>query len=233
MEYAGPKANEDGYPDSLVLPNFLTKGEAVYMMVRQRVLEGVLPPGSVLDQELLARELGVSTTPLREAIRRLEGQGLVRISAHKDVIVAPMSRRELQELYEIRLVMDPLAVRLAAEHSTEEEHATMHALLAQTSSTTAFDHLRHNRAIHRSLYVGSGNRVLVQSLETLWDMSDRYRYALLQNAAETINPKALSDHRKIVEAVSNGGADEAERLMREHLLHSLDAFFAVHFPDEG
>jgi DNA-binding GntR family transcriptional regulator len=224
---------DDSELTELAPATFPTKAEAVYLQVRQRVLEGDLLPGSVLDQELLARQFGVSSTPLREAIRRLEGENLVRISAHKDVVVAPMSKRELRELYEVRLRLDPLAVRLAAERSSDDERAamriTMQELAEHRGNLSVFDHLRRNRAIHRCLYVASGNSVLVQYLENLWDLSDRYRYALLKDAAETINPKALSDHREIVDAVVSGAAEESENLMRAHLLHSLDAFVALHF----
>src|SRR6266545_115587 len=97
-------------------PRFTTKAEAAYEEIRQRILAGIFEPSAALNQEALAPELGVSVTPVREAVRRLEAEGLVRFEAHKTVIVAPLSRTELSELYDIRLKLDPYAAQLATSN---------------------------------------------------------------------------------------------------------------------
>src|SRR6266516_989273 len=88
---------------------FTTKAEAVYDVIRRRILSGALEPSAPLNQEALAPEFGVSVTPVREAVRRLEAEGLVRFQAHKSVVVAPLSLDELTEIYDIRLTLDPYA----------------------------------------------------------------------------------------------------------------------------
>src|SRR5262249_3959352 len=97
---------------------FATKGELAYTRVRGLIVTGALEPGSTLNQETLARELGISTTPLREALGRLESEGLVELGAHRDARVTPLTGDEARDLLELRLSLDPLAARLAAERRT-------------------------------------------------------------------------------------------------------------------
>src|SRR4051812_45764588 len=100
---------------------YVSKADAVYAEVRRRILDGELAAGSSVNQEQFAAQLGVSTTPLREALRRLESEGFVRTVAHRDVVVAPLDRNELVALYEVREELDPLAASLAAKRHTEAE----------------------------------------------------------------------------------------------------------------
>src|SRR5438094_10422755 len=114
--------NEPGTLEAISSPlPFTTKAEAVYGELRRRILSGVLEPSAPLNQEALAPELGVSVTPVREAVRRLEAEGLVQFQAHKTVVVAPLSREELREIYEVRLQLDPYAASLATARATEDE----------------------------------------------------------------------------------------------------------------
>jgi len=92
---------------------FKSKADAVYREVRQRILDGELSPGSSLNQEQLAATLEVSTTPLREALRRLETQGFVRTVAHREIVVAPLVVEELVALWEVRRDLDATAAALA------------------------------------------------------------------------------------------------------------------------
>ncbi len=96
----------------------LTKADYAYSEVRERIMSGALPHGAVVSQEALAAELSVSTTPLREAMRRLSAEGLVVLDAHRDARVAPLSAAEARSLFEIRQQLDPLAVRLPPSGAT-------------------------------------------------------------------------------------------------------------------
>src|SRR5207244_1842085 len=114
--------NERGTLEAISSPlPFRTKAEAVYGELRRRILSGVLEPSAPLNQEALAPEFGVSVTPVREAVRRLEAEGLVRFQAHKTVVVAPLSLDELTEIYDIRLTLDPYAASLATIKATDAE----------------------------------------------------------------------------------------------------------------
>src|ERR1700735_5933802 len=100
-----------------------TKADGVYLEMRNQILYGVLEPGSRVDYGQLSAALGVSITPLREALRRLEADHLVIRIAHRDVIVAPITRQEASELVQVRRELDLLAARLAASQRTADELA--------------------------------------------------------------------------------------------------------------
>jgi len=202
---------------------FRTKTDAVYTELRTRILEGTIEPGSTLNQGQLASQLGVSTTPLREAIRRLESEGLVRSITHRLVEVAPLEISELAALYEVREELDAFAVRLAALLHTDQEREEMVAALDLISDPNADgdgDALKQNRAFHATIYRASHNPVLIELLDSLWDRADRYRRAGVFLARDV---NVLSEHRAIVDAVIARRAEEAEQLMREHLRHSSKA----------
>lgn len=206
-------------------PNFgpaqaMTKTELAYVRLRQQILEGELAPGQALDQETLASSLGLSTTPVREALRRLESEHLVVNQAHRDTVVAPLSFRMLQEVYSVRLSLDPLAAAFAASQATAEERDLMQALSEQAlDQGDEVAHLHLNRRLHRTIYAASGNSILVQLLDQLWDMSDRYRLITLKDNA--VIKSAKEEHAAIVRAVRGNKPELASKLMREHVADSL------------
>jgi DNA-binding GntR family transcriptional regulator len=199
---------------------YLTKTDAVYAELRRRILEGVVEPSSTLNQGQLAAELGVSTTPLREAIRRLESEGLVRSMTHRLVVVAALDQDELVSLYEVREPLDALAAGLAASRHTEAEREQIIAALERISNPTDGDALTQNRQFHATIYRACHNPVLIELLEALWDRADRYRRAG-DFLARDVN--VIGEHRALAQAVLARLPDEAERLMREHLRASRDA----------
>jgi DNA-binding GntR family transcriptional regulator len=206
-------------------PNFgtaqaMTKTELAYVRIRQQILEGELAPGQPLDQETLASGLGLSTTPVREALRRLESEHLVVNQAHRDTIVAPLSFRMLAEVYSVRLSLDPLAAAFAASQATAEERDLMEALSREALRGDEVAHLHLNRRLHRAIYGASGNSILVQLLDQLWDMSDRYRLITLKDNA--VIKSAKVEHAAIVRAVLDNQPELASQLMREHVADSLE-----------
>src|SRR3984957_17790624 len=107
-----------------------TKADGAYLEMRNQILLGALEPGSRVDYMQLSAALGVSITPLREALRRLEADHLVIRNAHRDVVVAPLTREEAAELVTVRRELDLLAARLAAEQMTRDEPPKARALVA-------------------------------------------------------------------------------------------------------
>jgi DNA-binding GntR family transcriptional regulator len=193
-----------------------TKAEAVYQELRGRILTSALLPGSMLSQEGLALQLGVSITPLREALRRLETEGLVKTLAHRTMTIPPLTRREVRELYAVRLQLDPLAAKLAAENATSEvigEIVTLASVAADKEPLTA------NRRFHRAIYTASKNLVLIELLEQLWNRTDRYRLLVLQDSA--LNAKARDEHIRIARAISVRESDRVAHLMYEHIEATL------------
>ncbi len=204
-----------------------TKSQRAYARVREMVLSGELAPGSVLNQAVLARELGVSTTPLREALRLLQQQGLVELDAHRDARVTPLDAAEARDLLELRQNLDPLAAGLAAQRRTADDLARMRAALGSLSalrSGASPAQLAGHRTFHAAVYRASHNAVLVEALDGLWDKTDRYRrHALAAGRSDEELEQRAEEHRALLEAVSDRDADAATALMRAHVETSLGA----------
>ena len=204
-----------------------TKSERAYARVREMVLTGELEPGAVLNQAVLARQIGISTTPLREALRRLAQQGLVELGAHRDARVAPLDAAEARDLVELRQDLDPLAAGLTAQRRTAADLAEMADSLARLESLPEDPspaQLAGHRRFHAALYRASHNAVLVETLDGLWDKTDRYRrHALRAGRSDEEVAQRAEEHRLLVEAVSDRDAAAATELMRRHVESSLAA----------
>jgi DNA-binding GntR family transcriptional regulator len=204
----------------------LTKNAYVYEELRRRILAGELTQGQSISQEQLAAELGVSTTPLREALRRLDAEGLVNLDAHRDARVTRLNAEEARSLFEIREKLDPLAAKLAATRRTDADIATIESALKDLeplSASTGFESLLVHRAFHRSVYTASHNPLLMSLLEGLWDKADRYRQIGLQSKPDSADDRerVRREHIAIAEAVIAGDARAAEQTMKKHVLGSL------------
>ncbi len=184
------------------------------------MLRSELAPGASIDQEKLAVSLGISTTPLREALRRLEAEGWLDSSAHREIRVKPLSLQELDELYVTRFELDPLAAALSSDHLTADDIAELRTTAEKPDRATALEQLDANRELHRRIYAASGNDVLTQILDQLWDRCDRYRFILIRDD-ETANTDASVEHLEIIDALSQGNKRRIRTLMRRHLEGSL------------
>ncbi|NJP69038.1 FCD domain-containing protein [Streptomyces spiramenti] len=206
---------------------FASKADLAYAELRGRILSGALPAGSRLAQYDLAEDLGMSITPIREAARRLSSEGLVDLDAHRDARVAAMSAEEARNLLEVRLSLDPAAVRLAAERRTPEDvialRLAQHELLP-VNRATGEEALTAHRAFHRALYVASHNPVLIRLLDDLWDKVDRYRrFGLHLPEGDAPRLRDHDEHARLADLVVEGDAAGAEELMRGHIELSLTA----------
>ncbi|NJP88457.1 GntR family transcriptional regulator [Nonomuraea sp. FMUSA5-5] len=206
---------------------FTTKADYAYLRVKELILSGTLQPGSVIPQGRLAREIGISTTPLREALRRLKSEGLVELDAHRDARVAPLAAEEARDLLELRRSLDPLAVALAAERRTKADIAAMRAALdglRPLPGNPAYEQLLTHRTFHRALYSASHNDLLIQTLDGLWDKADRYRRLALEvERGQEARDRKAAEHEALLEYVIAGDADSAAAVMREHIDTSLGA----------
>jgi DNA-binding GntR family transcriptional regulator len=203
-----------------------TKNDYAYAELRTRILTGQLEAGAVIPQARLAEELGVSTTPLREAIRRLTAEGMIHLEAHRDARVTEVSAAEARHLYEVRESVDPLAAALAAERRTESDVALMSRALERLTpirDATNLDALMAHREFHRAVYRASGNPILTDILEKLWDKADRYRLIGLRAGGDTADDseRVATEHQAILDAVAGSNPDAAAEVMRAHIGHSL------------
>jgi DNA-binding GntR family transcriptional regulator len=209
-------------------PNiFLSKSDAAYAEVRRQILSGTLPPGSRLAQYELAESLHMSITPLREALRRLRGEGLIDIDVHRDARVARLDPAEARELFEIRLSLDPLAAELAAQRRTDDDLTAMRRsaeALKPVTKRWGEAGLGAHRAFHQALYRASHNEALIRLLDDLWDKSDRYRrMGLHLPPGEEPRMRDFSEHHRMLELIAAEDHAGAADLMRSHVRHSLTA----------
>jgi DNA-binding GntR family transcriptional regulator len=205
----------------------VTKSELAYDRVREKILSGEFAPGSVLNQAALAKVIGVSTTPLREALRRLKAEGLVELDAHRDARVTELKAEEARDLFEVRRSLDPLAASLAAQRRTRADIAEIRAAvvgLEPFHGDPEYAHLLHHRRFHAAIYRASHNDLLIDTLDGLWDKADRYRRLALEvERGQDERDRKAAEHRMLVDAVIAGDAETAAAVMREHIDTSLGA----------
>ena len=208
-------------------PLFTSKADVAYARIRQQILDGSLEAGSPLAQYELAAELGISITPLREAVRRLSGEGWIRLDTHRNARVAELDLHEARQLLEARRALEPAAVALAAERRTDADVVRMQAALKRLKPVTrkwGETALAAHREVHRALYSASHNDVVIRVLDDLWDKSDRYRRVGLQlPPGGEDRTRDFEEHHELVRLVVGGDAPAASELMTAHIDHSLAA----------
>ncbi|HUA07502.1 MAG TPA: GntR family transcriptional regulator [Solirubrobacteraceae bacterium] len=203
--------------------NIASVVDQVYMAIRERISSGSLPRGARVHQEDLALELGVSRTPVREALRRLAAEGLVEMRTNRGARVADVDQVGMRGSYEARTVIEPGAARLAAGRRLEEPLARMRAAVAAQRRSLrnvqrSFD---ANREFHLALAEASGNEFLVQFAERLWVA--RIGETIYERQVETQERMLLDvrEHELIIEAIEAGDGRRAESLVRRHLTDAM------------
>ncbi len=197
--------------------------------LRERILEGVLEPGSRLHQEALADELGVSRTPLREALGRLAADGLVEVLPNRGARVADVREEDLRASYEARLVIEPGAAALAARRADAGRLDALRAAVRELAGTggdvrAAF---HANRAFHIGLVAASGNPHLMRLAEALWVNRLGMRvYEAQRDMSEFIAQDAAS-HAEILDAIVARDPAAAERRTRAHIGDAMDRWLAA------
>lgn len=184
--------------------------------VRERIVSGVLPAGTRIDQQALAEELGVSRMPVREALRHLAAEGFVVLVSHRGAVVAQLSPGEIIELYEMRGVLQGLAARLAVPSYTEKDLKELQRLLdlmEKTKDVRKWTKLNHD--FHARMEAPSGAKHLLGLIERLTQQCEPYMQISVQylHAEES----AAEGHHAIFDACQAGDADLLERTVRSHL----------------
>jgi DNA-binding GntR family transcriptional regulator len=197
---------------------YRTMHEIVYETVRDAILSGRYPPGQRLVTGELAKDLGVSRMPVREALHRLEVAGLITIAPHKGAVVNKLSEAEIAEIYHIRAVLDGLATRLAASKLTPADHKQLRALLDEMEGAVKGQDqekvLAVNRDFHVVIWNAAGAPRLRDLLENLYDSSQRFRNISVHLPGRL--EQITQDHRRIARALARGDAGAAERHAIEH-----------------
>lgn len=193
-----------------------TPQKDAYALILEAIDSHVYKPGDRLVESELADRLGVSRTPVREALQRLETQGLLTRDG-RSLIVASLDHTQMAELYVVRGTLEGLAARLAARHATPEELAVLRDMLAadQVLYNDPAALSRANRRFHKQIHLASHNRFLVQQLDLV-----HRSMALLATtsiSAEGRGTDTLAEHGRIVAAIESGDGDAADAALRAHI----------------
>jgi DNA-binding GntR family transcriptional regulator len=205
--------------------------EAVYERVREAILNGEIAAGATMSQVALADELGISRTPLREALRMLQSEGLVDAERNRRVRVAPLSPEDLEELCVMRVTLEGEAIRLAVPRMTAEDLARLEGYNAEMAHyAEAKDYRRWvvpHQAFHRALTAPAGDR-FTALLTQLFDHAERYRRMHIGHGPSAW---ATKDHRDILDACKARDREQAGCVLAHHFART--AFELIEILEPG
>lgn len=192
-----------------------------YGLILTAIDEGVYRPGDRLVESELADRLGVSRTPVREALQRLETQSLLARDG-RSLIVASLDHNQLAELYIVRAELEGLAARLAAKHASVEEVGVLRDMVTSDARLAGDPKAlsRANKRFHRQIHLASHNRFLVQQLDLVHRSMALLATTSLE--AEGRGAATIAEHRAIVEAIAAGDGDAANAALRVHISRAFE-----------
>ncbi len=204
-----------------------TAEEEAYLYVLKAIRTGRLAPGTRLIPEDIAGEIGMSRMPVREAFRRLSTEGLVLIRTNRGCVVAGLSVEEIYEVFEMRSVLEGLAVRLATPRLDGDDFAELERLLArmQRGDQASDDWVTPHREFHEYLCSFSRRPKLIRQIARLHAAIEPYLRIWFHHAEKPVS--ADEDHRVILEALRAGDAARAESVIERHILDTAPALAAV------
>ena len=191
----------------------------VFNLLQNDILDGKYQPGDSLIETRLSDELGVSRTPIREAIRQLELEGLVQAIPNKGAVVTGISAKDIEDIYTIRMAVEGLAARWAAEKITSgeleelKEAVDLEEFYTQKNDTTHL--LKFDSMFHEIIYKASKSKPLMHTLSTFHHYVQRARSASLSSPGRA--QKVLEEHKVILQAIMEHNQEMAEKLIVEHI----------------
>lgn len=203
--------------------------EEAYLALHRRIVRGQLPPGELLLEPALCEELGISRTPLREALKRLAVEGLVVMPRNRRARVAPIDAQELEHLFEVEAGLESLAASLAATRMTNAELKRLESLqerlerLLEKGDRNAYFEL--NQRIHGLIVAGAKNPVLEETHRGLLGRLERARYLALDRLGRW--EESTQEHHEILEALKARDGERTRRLLADHVRHTGDAIAAI------
>ena len=211
------------------MDEFLPLRDVVFNTLRQAILRGELKPGERLMEIQLANKLGVSRTPIREAIRKLGLEGLVLMIPRKGAEVAEITEKNMLDVLEVRRALEELAVKLACERITEEEIQELkdaadafQKILSEKDITKIAE---ADEAFHDVIFKSTGNDRLIQLLNSLREQMYRYRLEYLKR--EEYHPQLLEEHQQIIDRITRKDQSEAAELIDRHIGNQVDVMLEM------
>ena len=189
-----------------------------YELIRERITTLELPPGSSINEQALAEQMEMGLVPVREALKLLAHEKLVVITPRHGLYVADVNVPDLEQISEMRLALEGLCARLAAQRATADDIVVLETLRQEQVSTALEDSKRLfdlDHKFHQAVARAAHNKYLADSLERLFGLSQRLWYLALPQLG--FLPSAVETHLDLVQAIEDGDPDKAERIMREHV----------------
>ena len=193
---------------------------AVREMIEERIVDGRYPPGMRLDEVALAKEFGVSRTPIRETLIQLSSSGMVDLRPRRGAVVADASPHRICEMFEVMAELEAMCARLAARRITDEEQAELvaahHACERARDTGSADGYFVENETFHQAIYGAAHNAVLAEQAVQLQRRLRPYRRLQLRirNRVGT----SFAEHQAIVDALIAGDGDKAAQVLRDHVI---------------
>lgn len=214
--------------ETVTTPPFIQKqniSEELVGYIKQQILNGELNPGDRIVETKLARELGISQTPVREALRQLQGEGVVSILPNKGPIVRTLDIDDAYEIYSIRSMLEGLAIRLATQHASDEEMTKLEQFYNQMKSKLSDDsvmYLLHDSShIHETIIRLSGHSRLISMYKSI-----SFQISLINRlvGVKSTKQKEVDEHLELIEALKSRNPDQAEETMRRHIFNAYSNF---------
>lgn len=206
---------------NMQMMEYLPLRDVVFNTLRQAILTGELKPGDRLMEIHLANQLGVSRTPIREAIRKLELEGLVTVIPRRGAEVAKITTKNLRDVLEVRRNLEGFAVELACERITPEREEELRIAVEEferaVQRTNAKEIAGADVLIHDIIVAAAGNERLTQLVSNLSEQVYRYRYEYIKD--RSTHAELVHEHRTIYESICNHDAKAAMEIMKIHIIN--------------
>jgi DNA-binding GntR family transcriptional regulator len=217
-ETAAGRSSPAGARPPTTVANYVTEA------MRSGILEGRYPPGSRLDQQTLADELGASIIPVRESLRQLEAEGLVQITPRRGAFVVRPTDDEVREVYKVRSLLEGYATKEAVPRLKKDDLEELQSLADEMSRATHGNTYerwaRVNREWHMRLYDAAELPLLLQIIGALWDRTTLTSHAYARDPGH--RRASAQDHTRIMQAVRKGDADLAADLISQHIRSAME-----------
>lgn len=208
----------------VTMNEYLPLRDVVFNTLRRAILRGELKPGERLMEIQLANKLGVSRTPIREAIRKLELEGLVLMIPRKGAEVAEITEKNLRDVLEVRCALEELAVQLACERIDKRGIKELHTAADRFRDVLGSDDITQiaqaDEAFHDVIFTATDNERLIQLLNNLREQMYRYRIEYLKK--KECYPQLLGEHEAIISAIERHDKEKATRITGQHINNQVD-----------
>lgn len=198
-------------------------GQQVFHTIREGILSGKYGKNEELKENTIGEELGVSRTPVREALRQLELEGLVNIIPNKGAFVVGLSAEDIRDIYEIRSVLEGLCAKRAAERATPEQLEALEEIMCLSDFQVQRKHydqlVELDNRFHEQLYSASSSKMLEHVLSDFHHYVERVRRVTLRDPKRSV--RSNEEHRQILDALKEKDAVKAEKLANHHMMNTI------------